>query len=397
MLGTGWRHFSDIRAGSGELGQSLAQRFVWREAGADAYRALAGNALAPPMWDVRFARFDGDVVERTEEWRVTVIGNGQVRQVRHRLPEGAPGANLARDAALDVARRVVRDQFGLDASQLQLRTAELTKRDARSDWTIVFADPKVFVGKDGEARIQVLLAGDEVASAGRSVFVPEAWQRAETERDNRLQVVKYAGVFATALGALAALIFAVISWNHGHCDKRALFVVGALAMIVAVIDMANSWPEIAMQLSTAEPVASQLATTIAGGLFASVLTAGLMALLAGVGAWYARSTLPTPLATRLPAWAVGVAVALTVAGLAARLRCAGAADRATVARAQAGVAGVAAGRRADRSDRTRGRERRGAVHSLPARSRHARLESPAVDGRAAAGVRFLRGRAGRRR
>jgi hypothetical protein len=37
-------------------------------------------------------------------------------------------------------------------------------------------------------------------------------------------------------------------------------------MIVAVIDMANSWPEIAMQLRTAEPVASQLATTIAGGL-----------------------------------------------------------------------------------------------------------------------------------
>jgi hypothetical protein len=95
----------------------------------------------------------------------------------------------------------VREQFGLDASQLQLRTAESTKRDARSDWTIVFADPKVFVGKDGEARIQVMLTGDEVASAGRSVFVPEAWQRAETERDNRLQVVKYAGVFATVLGA----------------------------------------------------------------------------------------------------------------------------------------------------------------------------------------------------
>ncbi len=75
-----------------------------------------------------------------------------------------------------------------------------------------------------------------------------------------------------------------------------------------------------MQLRTAEPVASQLATTIAGGLFAALLAAGLMALLAGVGAWYARSTPPTPLATRLPAWAVGVAVALAVAGLGGGLR-----------------------------------------------------------------------------
>ena len=316
-LGPEWRQFSGIRAGGAESGQSLAQRFVWREAGADVYRALAGNTLAPPLWEVRFARFDGDVADRAEEWRVSVVGDGQIRQVRHRLPEAAPGANLERDAALARAQSVVREQFGLDPSALQLRTADQTTRDARSDWTIVFADPKVFVGKDGEARIQVVLAGDEVVSAGRSVFVPEAWQRAETERDNRLQVVKYAGAFAAALGALAALVFAVMSWNHGHCDRRALLIVGALVFIVGVVDLANAWPDIALQLRTAEPVPSQLATTIVGGLFAAMLAAGLAALLSGVGAWYARTKSPVKLATRLPAWAVGVAVALAVAGLAA--------------------------------------------------------------------------------
>ena len=317
VLGPEWRRLSGIRASGGDSGQATAQRFVWREAGADAYRALAGNMLAPPLWEVRFARFHGDVVERAEEWRVSVVGDGAVRQIRHRLPESTSGANLDRDAALAVAQRVVREQFGLDPSALQLRTADQTKRDARSDWTMVFADPKVFVGKDGEARIQVVLAGDEMVSAGRSVFVPEAWQRAETERDNRLQVLKYAGAFAAALGALAALIFAVISWNRGHCDRRALFTVGALVLVVAVIDLANTWPEMALQLRTAEPVPSQLATSVGGGLFAALLAAGLSALLSGVGSWYARSKSPVRLATRLPPWAVGVAVALTVAGLAA--------------------------------------------------------------------------------
>ena len=316
VLAPEWRRFSGIRSGA-DSGQSLAQRFVWREAGADAYRALAGNTLAPPLWEVRFARFDGDVVARAEEWWISVVGDGRVRQVRHRLPESAAGANLDREAALTLARRAVREQFGLDPDALRLRTADQTKRDARSDWTIVYADPGVFVGKDGEARVQVVLAGDEVVSAGRSVFVPEAWQRAETERDNRLQVVKYAAFFAVALGGLAALVFAVISWNRGHCDRRALLVVGALTFGVGVIDLANSWPEAALQLRTAEPVASQLAIGIAGGLFAALLAAGLMALLAGVGAWYARSAAPTRLATPLPAWAVGVAVGLTVAGLAA--------------------------------------------------------------------------------
>jgi len=316
VLAPEWRRFSGIRSGE-DAGQAGAQRFVWREAGAEAYRALAGNTLAPPRWEVRFARFDGDVVARAEEWRITVVGDGAIRQVRHRLPESAPGATLDRDTALALAQRVVREQFGVDPGALLLRTADQTKRDARSDWTIVFADPKVFVGSNGEARTQVVLAGDEVVSAGRSVFVPEAWLRAETERDNRLQVVKYAAFLAVALGALAALVYAVISWNQGRCDRHAMLVVGALTFAMGVIDLANAWPEAAMQLRTAEPVASQLALGIAGGVFAALLAAGLLGLLAGVGAWYARTTAPARLATRLPAWAVGVAVALAVAGLAA--------------------------------------------------------------------------------
>jgi hypothetical protein len=163
----------------------------------------------------------------------------------------------------------------------------------------------------------VQLAGDEAISAGRTVFVPEAWQRAETERDNQLQVVKIAGGFAIALGALAALIFAVISWNLGHVDKRALGIVGAIVVAVAVIDLGNSWPETAMRLQTAEPVVTQWATAIGAKLVAALLIAGLLALLSGVGSWFARSRSPVPLATGVPAWASGVAVALVVSGLAA--------------------------------------------------------------------------------
>jgi hypothetical protein len=120
-----------------------------------------------------------------------------------------------------------------------------------------------------------------------------------------------------ALGALAALVFAVVSWNRGHCDRRALVVVGVLTMLGGMLDLANAWPERALQLRTTEPVVSQLAIGIAGGMFAALLAAGLVALLAGVGAWHARTTTPARLATRLPAWAAGAAVALAVAGLAA--------------------------------------------------------------------------------
>ncbi len=316
-LGPQWRRFSSIRSGIGELGQTQANTFVWREAGPAAYRALAGNVLAPPTWEIRFARFDGDVAERAEEWRVYVVGNGEIRQIQHRLPEGAPGAILAQNDALEIAQRAMHERFALDPASLQLRTSDQTRRDARSDWTFVFADPKIDVGKGGEARYQVVVAGDEVVAAGRTVFVPEEWLRAETERDDRHQVMKLAGIFAVALGALAALIFAVISWNRGHCDKHAMFLVGSTAMGVAVADLVNGWPDMMMQLQTAEPVASQLATAVSGKLFAALMAAGLVAFLSGVGSWFARSRSPAGFRSHMPAWAAGVAVALIVAGLAA--------------------------------------------------------------------------------
>ena len=142
-------------------------KFVWREAGATPIAQLVGNTLAPPLWEVRYATFDGDVAERAEEWRVTIDGDGAVRQVRHALPEARPGARLSRDEALR-ARASARcaSDFGLDPAALKLTSAPSEKRaPARTDWTFTFADPRVDVGKDGEARVVVSIAGDEVVGA----------------------------------------------------------------------------------------------------------------------------------------------------------------------------------------------------------------------------------------
>ena len=89
-LGPEWRRFSAVRRASEEP-QWTQHKFVWREAGAEAYRALIGATLAPPLWDVRYATFEGDVAARAEEWRITIEPDGGVRQIRHVLPEARPG------------------------------------------------------------------------------------------------------------------------------------------------------------------------------------------------------------------------------------------------------------------------------------------------------------------
>jgi hypothetical protein len=318
-LGLPWQRFSAPRSEIGDSAQRQVHGFVWREAGASAYRSLIGKTLAPPLWDVRFARFDGDVADRAEEWRVTITGDGRVRQVLHRLPERKPGVQLERDAAQAIAERALRDRLGLDAGTLALRSADQTQRPARRDWAFTYADPRIDVGKGGEARAQVVVAGDEVVLAGRSVFVPETWRRAEAEREGRRQLAKIVGIVIIAVAALAALIYAVVAWSKARSDHRAFRWVTGISLLLMLAGSANNWPALAMQINTAEPVTNQLVILILGGLASGLMVALLVGLLAGVGAYYARTQSTAHLAGRLPPWTLGVAAALATAGIAAAL------------------------------------------------------------------------------
>jgi len=314
-LGPEWQRLSTLR-GAGEDGTAWTMhKFVWREAGPAAYRALVGGPLAPPVWEVRFARFTGDVDERAEEWRVTIGPGGEIRTVRHTVPESRPGATLARDAAQAVAEQTLRARYGVDPQALRLVAAEETKRPARMDWTFTWADPKIAVGKDGEARYAVALTGDEVSAFGRYVFVPEAWQRDERQRVNRGQVMRIAAGLVFLVAGLAGLVIGVIAWTHRHCDVGALWRVLALSIVVTVAGALNNLPSLSLQLDTAEPIWSQWLMRGLGLAASGVVGALLFGLLAGVGAWGARTAPRLVVAGRLPSWAAGVAAALVVLGL----------------------------------------------------------------------------------
>ncbi|HEY2816135.1 MAG TPA: type II CAAX endopeptidase family protein [Casimicrobiaceae bacterium] len=314
-LGDEWQRMATIKLATDDGPQWQWHKFVWREAGPETYRKLIGNALAPPIWDVRFAKFEGDVAERAEEWRIAVAGDGTVRTLRHALPQGRAGARLSRDAALALADRELRNKFGIDPAAVKEVGADENNRVARTDWAFMFTDPRVDVGKDGELRYIVQIAGDEVAGSGRLIQVPEEWQRAEQRRDNRQSVVKISAGIVFLLAGLAGIVLGVMGWTKGRCDTRAVKIVAALSFVLALLALANAWPLVRMQLGTAEPVASQVSMLLLGALVGALLAALLFGLTSGIGAWYARSAHRVPLAGMLPPWAAAVAAALFVAGL----------------------------------------------------------------------------------
>ncbi len=318
-LGNPWKRYAVVRLARDDPAQWLSHRFVFLEAGRDAYRAAVGDVLAPPLWDVRHARFEGDVAERAEEWRVTINGDGTLRQVRHVLPEQRPGARLSRDDAHAIAERAVKTAFGRDPATLKDVGADERALPARTDWTFTLADPTLAVGPGGEARFVIAIAGDEVVGTGRYVHVPETWVRAERERAGRLTLVRLAIGGAVLAAAIAALIFAVVAWARGRSDRRALVALIAFSFALSLAAAADAWPQAAMSLSTAEPLATQVSLAALQRIAGAIGGALLVGLVGGVGVHAAAQRGAWPLAGRLPAWGAGIAAALFAAGVGAAL------------------------------------------------------------------------------
>src|SRR5262249_19757438 len=68
-----WTVLSYVEGQPGEI-----NRFVWQTAGRQIYEKLLSVYVTPPSWVNRFARFQGDVAERAEEYEAYIDGAGRV-------------------------------------------------------------------------------------------------------------------------------------------------------------------------------------------------------------------------------------------------------------------------------------------------------------------------------
>ena len=134
-------------------GGGSAAEFVSETAGEARRLELAGSYLPEPHWNVRIATFEGDVAERAEEWRVFVANTGEVRSVRHTLPEARPGTTLDEASARALAQRTVLERYHLDVSRGQARevSAKPQKLSARTDWTFTYVDTTIARAATGRA------------------------------------------------------------------------------------------------------------------------------------------------------------------------------------------------------------------------------------------------------
>ena len=301
-----------------EDGSRASHQFVYETAGEARWRELLGVYLPKARWRVRAATFQGDVAARAEEWLIYVTANGEVRNIRHVIPEDRAGAALEESAARSRAVAAIKERFALEPGQLREIAAKPTKQKARTDWTFTFADTTVPPLPAGEPRLEVGIAGDEVVSAGRFVHVPEEWDRAQRAASTRNLIVQIGASVVFGGLLVAAAILGIVAWSRGTYAPRLFLLAAGIVLLVSVVELANGWPGLMAGLSTAAPLQFQVIGLVA------VAAIGLTVLSAVIG--LAMGSLPPRLARlgRLPdrdALPMGIAagtfgaLAGTVAGL----------------------------------------------------------------------------------
>ncbi len=268
-----WRVMATPDAGGGG-----AQQFVYDTAGRARWRDLLGRYLATPRWRVRVATFTGDISETAEEWYVYVNGRGGVQNVQHVLPEARAGASLDEASARERALAAVQDRYGLEPSQVKEVSARPEKQRARTDWTFTLADTTIPPLPQGEPRIDVKLAGDEIASTGRYVFIPETWQRDERAASTRNLVIQVSGSLLFGGLLVAAAISGMLGWSRHQSALRLFLAATALVFLVSALTAVNNVPAVMALLRTAVPLQVQLLGLAAASIVGFTLLAAVVGL-----------------------------------------------------------------------------------------------------------------------
>jgi hypothetical protein len=315
-LDSSWTVLGHVEGQPGEI-----NRFVWQTAGRDRYEKLLGVYVTPPSWVIRFARFHGDVAQRAEEYAVYVDGAGRDFRLSHDLAEATPGKNLgeeeARTIAVEALHRGAPPSNG-DLGGFKEVSAQAAKRPSRTDWTFVFKDTRDYGLSQGEPRVSIEIAGDEVADRVQYVYVPEDWSRNERARRNLPTIFGVICTIVIIAVVVGGAVVGAIHWSRKRpFSAKVFFVVFGTVFLLGVVNVVNGWPVFASRASTAQPLELQLGIVIVTSLVFGIFSAAGLALVAGLVAGDLK--MPTSMPARRGIL-IGISAGLAMAGAGALAR-----------------------------------------------------------------------------
>ena len=255
---------------------------------ADSLTQPLGSSIHPAgWWIVRYVHAQGTLEQRAEEWRVRLWPDGRLMDVRHVLPDAAWRDSVSDDVARTMARRAVA-AAALDTTHyVEARLAtDLKAPNAtgarRRDVTITYTDTSHHLPGNALARAWVTIAGNEVTVVRRGVELPEAFLRADRQR----QVVRMM-TGGGLMFALFGLLLGGVIFVRGHrasllADRplggRYLWIAVGILVVIAAAGQLNELPRMLASYDTAVPWRAFVRNSLIFGVISLALVGALAGL-----------------------------------------------------------------------------------------------------------------------
>ena len=288
----------------------VVNEFLRQRIGIDRVNKIYAGRVPGALWRVRFFRDS-----RPEEFAVILRPDGSIHSFRHILAEETPGASLTKEEAAARAEKFLSQEKKIDLASWTLVDSSSEKRPHRVDHTLTWQQndpldddpgPTFGAADHARARIDVQLLGDEVTNYRTYIKIPDDWRRKQRELTLSRVIFSY-GVpllFFGGLGLTALIVFLTnlkseaarsIPWR-----RIAYWSSWGLCGYLVVFAFGNRIASFLNAYDTAIPLKMMFGGIAIGALLGAPLYFGCIALLFGMGWYYATRAFSEEV---LPGWA----------------------------------------------------------------------------------------------
>jgi len=157
--------------------KEISHRFIWESGGEKSYKSLMPQYFQSPHFVVTFKKKQGSLEEKLEKYSVYLNAEGDVVKMNHILPDSREGPKIGETLAKKMAIVAVKKWGPLKTNEFELISFESIQKPNRSDWHFVFKDLRTKMPPQGETRISVSIAGDEISSMTPFIYIQQDWLR----------------------------------------------------------------------------------------------------------------------------------------------------------------------------------------------------------------------------
>ena len=247
-----------------------AKTFLERELGLEKANQIMGARMRLWRWSYRWFR-----PLQKEEFRADLTPAGALAGFEHDLPEDAARPAMDEPEARARAEAFLRGTMHRDPASLDFVEVEETVRPHRTDRAYTWKE-RDFNLHEATYRLEVSLAGGEVAGYREYLKIPEQWTRdfeALRSKNDASAMVDAAFMVALFAGLIVIIVMRV---RRQDVRWRRAMVVGGIGMVLTFLSQLNGLPLSEFHYATTDSYESFIIRQVLSALMAGLGAGGLL-------------------------------------------------------------------------------------------------------------------------